>query len=92
MKVRKITELLQLMLDNLHLIRNSGLCLLVICLTYEQSINIDEARLLHQYLKAYKPFLRTYFRMSDYWYKRGKVKPRETWLKKRLKKEQQRES
>lgn len=84
MKDRSIKELLEVLLDNIHLLKD-GLCLLAIdVMTY------NEKRIFKKYIFENRPFnIYTLFRLNKskyvyYWIK-GKKAPRIKWLKKHIK-------
>lgn len=82
--MRTIKELLQLMLNNVHLITiyNCGICDLRLHLDFTQ----NEKKVIFEYINSNKPWFK-YIRLYeyDYWWKKGKVKPRIKWLEKYIK-------
>lgn len=94
---RKLSELLQIMLDNQHLF-TSGLCSLANTLYCFEIIDYHECLRLEIYIKTHKPLmfssLETFnqnIKQSGFYWKKGNIKPRIEWLNKHIKKQKQNE-
>lgn len=84
--MRTIKELLQLMLDNVDVIkdREKGLCYVINYLFGNQIINSNEQDILDVYINDNKPWYKT---LHIFWWKPGDIAPRKRWLEKHIKKQ-----
>lgn len=94
---RKLSELLQIMLDNKHLFR-SGLCHWVDSIVLDYIITCHEYLRLKNYIRNNKPSmfnsLETFnqkIKKSGFYWKKGHIEPRIEWLNKHIKKQKQNE-
>jgi hypothetical protein len=78
-------ELLELMLANINLMGDFGLCALISELYWSKKISLEEYFAMSLYIKKYRPNnLRTHFNTRFYWII-GRKYPRIKWLKKQIK-------
>lgn len=90
MKIRTNKELLQVMLNNISIMKNEytidGLCILVNYLYNVNLINYKEKQKLLNYLKKYLPEKIKSGTNQDYCWKPGLIKPRIKWLEEQIQK------